>query len=1700
MKKLLTFLIAFITSIGLMNAETGTFGAANKANNVDAECPGFIIPGAYNANGTSKVSVYGTDKGTKVRTNKMSIDQTVDKTLEFTVNEYTTITALEMGIVTNDASNSLTLKTVYVDGNPIEDIGTPILLPNTGNATGATIINLTGIAAKKHIWFEFDTSGYNGSNEQVFVAGKVTYDVLKLEQLMAPQITFDDNTGVVTITPVANATKIVYTTDGTKPTSESTEYIGPFSVLDGTVVNAMAVGDGDMYSNSSVTEVQVILVGLTAEVPTISQFNGTFAISSATELASYEYSLDGGNTWTEYTIPVTLFENKTVMARASREGWTTSDVAEAEITALPGLDGKKTVYLGADAFDIVAATSSKGGVLTGKAGSDADGYSIEIMTANKGWAKDSKKITIAEGVERTAFYGSNGAQNTVYLPEGVTVYRATFYSYMPSLGRTSGWNEVNGEKFDYYNDIPLLSKDPANPDIRVFDFGEEGVTDCFTFSQTGERPNFVLVLDYTVESEDPWEASYPHTWNFQHWSGATVANIKADSNWSDIEYASALEPTEASKDNCFWQVSASKGLSPNKYVKANRTTIEELAGLKYLNTNNRSLAIAVNYPGPDTDGGFGPYHGESYLWLGGNTEVDYFSIPGVPAGATIKMGVESHRLSAERGVKLTVNGDELKAPNGDSVAQPKEYTEQTWVVPTSAEESNEVKVSITSGCHIYFITVTPAERQIQEYTIQYKANGEVINGTEKTKTGFVGDPVEVTEEDKAEFSITDGDVTTTYTYSEDDSEGMTIAADGTTVVTIKMTATQKRVNTLYSWDFTNWTEETVNNLKAGDNWSDIEKADGTNPTDGNCFWLVSTELDGNNFLKANNTVIEDLKGLAYTYEQDTRNLAIAVNYPETSLGVYSGPSYLWLGGAKINYFKILSVPAGATIKMGVESHKNGDPRGVQLSVNKTTLTAPDGSTVSVPTTYTEQEWLVPADAAETNDVQIYNTNGCHIYYIKVTHPELQKYTLRYVAGEKTLKEVTKFGIADSQISLTDEDKASFSSEDNTLKYIFDHVENENMTVDADGKTIVTIYMTPLEYATISWSAESTSLKIRDEFIAPTLNNPKNLPVKFESDNTEVATVDEDGTISLVEGGIGTAVISATYDGESEDSKYLTTTVTTTIEVTTNVTDAYAWEEYEKIESIKLNKLYTADEKDSKKSLAAGTLIDDDIINIKTVYSAKYSNYGKEYLGNKFIGAVQLGRVDAAPTEENKNGTEKADNSPIIITPNVDCKVVMFLRRQALEQRTSDKDDEVNNVITRTHHIGMSPNDGKSIYAVAHSDINTKLDQNLVFGAYGENNAKGENDYIFCAVEWNMKAGETYTVYTRGTTIAMNGIGYYVDVTGITFDNEEETLTLNEEKALPATILSQTSVIVPISWKSDNEDIATVDSEGNVTGVKVGTTKITAECLGFTAECTVKVYPTEGDADYSGAVDINDAIDIANFVVGKKTVADEDLEFYRKAANANGDEDGMITFADASATVKIALDASTSASTQSRIRAAYDESADALVIGRASTSSRGTVIPVSLENAGAYVAFQADIILPDGMDVEVKAADAVAATHTLKTKKHADNHIRVALFNFGGNAFAAGEAPVIEIVTDSFVSASDIVITDIIASDADANASLLASKTAATNGVAAIGLDEDAPVKVYDINGIYVSDTMEGLQQGTYIVRQGENAKTVRIRN
>lgn len=373
----------------------------------------------------------------------------------------------------------------------------------------------------------------------------------------------------------------------------------------------------------------------------------------------------------------------------------------------------------------------------------------------------------------------------------------------------------------------------------------------------------------------------------------------------------------------------------------------------------------------------------------------------------------------------------------------------------------------------------------------------------------------------------------------------------------------------------------------------------------------------------------------------------------------------------------------------------------------------------------------------------------------------------------------------------------------------------------------------------------------------------------------------------------------------------------------------------------------------------------------------------------------------------------------------------------------------------------------------------------------------KKDFKFAHLHSIQPSGYEQTIFITGMYLYKNP---FVAVEGVALDKNESTMTLGEAMTIKATVTPDDATDPTVTWSSSNEKVVTVDENGNVTATGVGTATITATCGDFSATCDVKVYPRVGDADWSGKITITDAVDITNYVVERKEVAEADLEFYLVGANANGEEG--ITFADASAAAELALKEpvkESEESTQTRIRAFEDESADALVIGRASASTDGTILPVALDNSMAYVALQADIILPEGMNVDVKAGSRIVGSHSLMTRKHADNHIRVVLFNLSNSAFADNDAPILEIVTDSYISASDIMITTILASDADAKEYVLAAKTSVSTGVAALGLDENDPIKVYDVNGIYVSDTIEGLQQGTYIVRQGDEAKKVRVR-
>lgn len=200
------------------------------------------------------------------------------------------------------------------------------------------------------------------------------------------------------------------------------------------------------------------------------------------------------------------------------------------------------------------------------------------------------------------------------------------------------------------------------------------------------------------------------------------------------------------------------------------------------------------------------------------------------------------------------------------------------------------------------------------------------------------------------------------------------------------------------WDFTKWSQQTIDNLIADDEqgdetgWSDVEYLNNPNPVDHRCFWYQDSENYGT--MKANGQVIPELEGLIFGQDFcGNRNLAIAVDYAQTSIGTYAGPQYLWLGntGKRWVCFTIPNVPIGEKMTFVVESHRNGNGRGIGLYVGDVSSDdnrIGENFTPDAQETRTWENWMLPEGVTDEDgdglvDILVMNTQGCHIYSIEI---------------------------------------------------------------------------------------------------------------------------------------------------------------------------------------------------------------------------------------------------------------------------------------------------------------------------------------------------------------------------------------------------------------------------------------------------------------------------------------------------------------------------------------------------------------------------------------------------------------------------------------------------------------------------------------------------------------------------------------------
>ncbi len=172
-----------------------------------------------------------------------------------------------------------------------------------------------------------------------------------------PVITVENNT--VTITSATEGAAIYYTTDGTDPTSDSDVYENAFAITATVTVKAIAIADG--YTDSEIASKECVYVAPVVETPVITPADNTVTITCATEGATIYYTIDGTDPTAEstaYTEAFAVTADITVKAIATKEGYTASEIASAEVEYVaPGSVGKPTITQEGNTVTITCSTT-----------------------------------------------------------------------------------------------------------------------------------------------------------------------------------------------------------------------------------------------------------------------------------------------------------------------------------------------------------------------------------------------------------------------------------------------------------------------------------------------------------------------------------------------------------------------------------------------------------------------------------------------------------------------------------------------------------------------------------------------------------------------------------------------------------------------------------------------------------------------------------------------------------------------------------------------------------------------------------------------------------------------------------------------------------------------------------------------------------------------------------------------------------------------------------------------------------------------------------------------------------------------------------------------------------------------------------------------------------------------------------------------
>ncbi|MDE5850669.1 MAG: Ig-like domain-containing protein [Muribaculaceae bacterium] len=392
----------------------------------------------------------------------------------------------------------------------------------------------------------------------------------------------------------------------------------------------------------------------------------------------------------------------------------------------------------------------------------------------------------------------------------------------------------------------------------------------------------------------------------------------------------------------------------------------------------------------------------------------------------------------------------------------------------------------------------------------------------------------------------------------------------------------------------------------------------------------------------------------------------------------------------------------------------------------------------------------------------------------------------------------------------------------------------------------------------------------------------------------------------------------------------------------------------------------------------------------------------------------------------------------------------------------------------------------------------------------------------------------------------------VPVEDIELSKTEATVAKGETLTLVAIVHPDEATDKTVTWSSSDEKVATVDQNGKVTAVNSGSAVITAAACGMEATCKVTVFVPvtslvvldeddnqlkDGDVieihtgheyNLTAVVGPEDATDkIVTWTTSDETV----IKFLDDEGLIDGIKAGEATVTASIAGLSVTINVKVTDPVIPVTGVKLNKTTAELITGETLqltatlepedatskditwTSSDKTIATVSTKGvvkalkAGKVtitatsnkISSKCEITITDPViEVETITLNKTEATITIGETLDLEATVTPDNATDATVTWTSSDeaiATVDEHGTVKGIAIGNVVIT---AKAGDKTAECKVTVTP-TSAVELIGFDPEAPVKVYDLNGVYVSDTMEGLRQGTYIVRQGDLAKKVRIR-